>query len=186
MSRAGAYRWLLAACFATLASCAAPTGDAPAPPPVAARAVAPTVQAPQSTPHYRIDAAASILHILVYRGGTLARLGHNHVISSRSISGNIWRGSSHEDSGFSITVPVNTLIVDDNDARSAEGDDFPLNVTEDARQGTKVNMLPTRYWTVYATPRSASSPSDCRANPMRHRSWRPCVSKTKPAQLPYR
>ncbi len=141
MSRVGAYRWLLAACFATLASCAAPTGDAPALPPVAAQAVAPTPQTPQSTPHYRIDAAASTLHILVYRGGTLARLGHNHVISSRSISGNIWRGSSHEDSGFSITVPVNTLIVDDNDARSAEGDDFPLNVTEDARQGTKVNML---------------------------------------------
>lgn len=82
-----------------------------------------------------------MVHILVYRGGTLARLGHNHVISSRSISGSIWQGASLDSSGFAITVPVNELIVDDNAARAAEGEDFPLNVSEDAKQGTKANML---------------------------------------------
>lgn len=71
----------------------------------------------------------------------MSRLGHNHIISSSSISGSIWRGASLEDSGFAITVPVNALIVDNNDARTAEGEDFPLNVAEDARQGTKANML---------------------------------------------
>ena len=95
----------------------------------------------QTNPNYRIDATSSKLHILVYRGGTLARLGHNHVISSRNISGNIWRGRSLQDSGFDIMIPVNALIVDDNEARAAEGEDFPLNVTEDAKQGTKANML---------------------------------------------
>ena len=95
----------------------------------------------QTSPNYRIDATSSKLHILVYRGGTLARLGHNHVISSRNISGNIWRGPSLKDSGFDIMIPVNALIVDDNEARAAEGEDFPLNVTEDAKQGTKANML---------------------------------------------
>ncbi len=81
------------------------------------------------------------MHLLVYRGGTLARLGHNHIISSRSVSGSLWRGQSLQLSGFAITIPVNTLIVDDNEARAKEGDDFPLNVTEDAKQGTKTNML---------------------------------------------
>jgi len=46
-----------------------------------------------------------------------------------------------ESSGFEIAVPVNTLIVDDNVARAEEGDDFPLNVSEDAKAGTKANML---------------------------------------------
>jgi polyisoprenoid-binding protein YceI len=95
----------------------------------------------QTARTYQIDPEASTLHILVYRGGTLARLGHNHVISSRSINGSLWQGKTPEDSGFTITVPVTTLIVDDNDARAAEGEDFPLNITEEARQGTKTNML---------------------------------------------
>lgn len=94
-----------------------------------------------SAQSFRINAAASTLHVLVYRGGRLGRLGHNHVISSDSIQGSLWRGPSLQDSGFTIAVPVNTLIVDDNNARAAEGEDFPLNVTEEAKQGTKTNML---------------------------------------------
>ena len=90
---------------------------------------------------YRIDGEGSTLHILVYRAGPLARLGHNHVISSTQIQGWIWQGTSLETSGFSIQVPVNSLVVDDNAARAAEGDDFPLNIPEDAKAGTKVNML---------------------------------------------
>ena len=126
---------------AVLAACALPPQIGPArkidtqPLRVAA------LRSSQSAKIYSIDPAASTLHIRVYRGGTLARLGHNHVISSHSISGSIWHGRSLENSGFSITIPVNTLIVDDNQARAAEGEDFPLNVTEDARQGTKANML---------------------------------------------
>jgi polyisoprenoid-binding protein YceI len=90
---------------------------------------------------YQIDPAASTLHILVYRGGTLARLGHNHVVSSRNVGGNIWRGAALESSGFDITVPVNDLIVDDGIARAAEGDDFATTVSDDAKAGTKANML---------------------------------------------
>jgi hypothetical protein len=81
------------------------------------------------------------LRILVYRGGTMARLGHNHVISSADLQGQIWRGATAESSGFEIAVPVNTLIVDENAARAEEGEDFPLNVSEDAKAGTKANML---------------------------------------------
>lgn len=84
---------------------------------------------------------ASSLHILVYRGGPMARLGHNHVVSSPNLQGRVWQGVTLEDSGFDITVPVNDLVVDDNAARAAEGEDFPLNVSEDAKLGTKANML---------------------------------------------
>ncbi len=90
---------------------------------------------------YRVDPAASMLHILVYRGGPMARLGHNHVVSSQNLQGRVWQGAALQDSGFNITVPVNDLVVDDNAARATEGEDFPLNVSEDARQGTKANML---------------------------------------------
>lgn len=138
------YRTLLLLCTVGLAAC---TGVTPVPPAAnqsgqsATARVVPAAELPQTVQRYAIDAAATTLHILVYRGGTLARLGHNHVISSRNVHGSVWHGQSLQSSGFAITVPVNTLIVDDNAARAAEGEDFPLNVTEDAKQGTKANML---------------------------------------------
>jgi polyisoprenoid-binding protein YceI len=98
-------------------------------------------QVEATTESYRIAPAESSLRILVYRGGTMARLGHNHVISSADLKGQIWRGATAESSGLEIDVPVNTLIVDDNAARAEEGEDFPLNVSEDAKAGTKANML---------------------------------------------
>lgn len=103
----------------------------------------PSVAAPNAAlaTRYRVDPQESSLRILVYRGGTMARLGHNHVISSGDLQGQIWRGATAESSGFELEVPVNTLIVDDNAARAEEGEDFPLNVSEDAKAGTKANML---------------------------------------------
>lgn len=95
----------------------------------------------QAARSYTIAAEGSSLRILVYRGGTLARLGHNHVISSHELQGRVWLGATAQTSGFEIRVPVNTLIVDDNTARTAEGADFPLNLSEDAKEGTKANML---------------------------------------------
>ena len=103
----------------------------------------PSVAAPNAAlaTRYSVDPQESSLRILVYRGGTMARLGHNHVISSADLQGHIWRGATAESSGFEIEVPVNTLIVDDNAARAEEREDFPLNVSEDAKAGTKANML---------------------------------------------
>nr|WP_315848432.1 YceI family protein [uncultured Rhodoferax sp.] len=136
--------WLpatLLACIAMLVGCtAAPTGPGPGETVASPAAVQATAASPSAT-RYRLDPAASTLHILVYRGGPMARLGHNHVVSSKNLRGSVWQGPSLESSGFDITVPVNDLVMDDNDARAAEGEDFPLNVSEDAKQGTKANML---------------------------------------------
>ncbi len=71
----------------------------------------------------------------------MARLGHNHVISSRSLRGTLWRGATLQASGFDIVVPVAELIVDDDATRVQEGEDFPLNISADAKSGTKANML---------------------------------------------
>ncbi|WP_170211753.1 YceI family protein [Rhodoferax bucti] len=117
------------------------TGPKPVPAEGIAARPSPQVSLPSNAQVWRIAPAESSLRILVYRGGTMARLGHNHVISSADMQGQLWRGPTLESSGFEITVPVNTLIVDDNVARTEEGDDFPLNVSEDAKAGTKANML---------------------------------------------
>ena len=127
-------------CLALLASCSAnvPHLDTQQAQTTLTEHAGPPATVPQ---RYRIDGDASTLHILVYRAGPLARLGHNHVISSNQVGGWIWQGSSLTNSGFDIQVPVNSLVVDDNAARAAEGDDFPLNIPDDAKAGTKVNML---------------------------------------------
>lgn len=133
--------------LATLAlgACAPWPERVTSPKPVPAEGIAarpsPQVALPANVQIWRIAPAESNLRILVYRGGTMARLGHNHVISSADMQGQLWRGPTLESSGFEITVPVNTLIADDNVARAEEGEDFPLNVSEDAKAGTKANML---------------------------------------------
>jgi polyisoprenoid-binding protein YceI len=130
------FPWLVLVCLVALASCTVVPPSPPSPP---VHPLASLIKA--QAQFYRIDPAASTLHILVYRGGPMARLGHNHVVSSHNLQGRVWRGVVLENSGFDITVPVNDLVVDDNAARATEGEDFALNVSEDAKHGTKANML---------------------------------------------
>ncbi len=91
---------------------------------------------------YRIDEARSELRILVYRAGPLARLGHNHVIVNRSIHGAITLGGDGTAS-VTLKVPAAAFVVDDAQARSEEGADFPGEIPDDAKSGTRRNMLGT-------------------------------------------
>lgn len=90
---------------------------------------------------YDVNPQASEVHILVYRGGTLARLGHNHVMTSRSLSGRVWVNAALEKSGFELSFAVAQLIVDDPEARRAAGSDFPPDIPQADRDGTRNNML---------------------------------------------
>jgi hypothetical protein len=90
---------------------------------------------------YRIDATQSELRILVYRAGPLARFGHNHVMVNRGIRGTVSLGDAAGASAFSLTVPAASFVVDDAEARSQEGPDFPGEIPEDAKAGTLRNML---------------------------------------------
>jgi YceI-like domain len=121
-----------------LAACAGPQPRrAPA-----AGAIPPgTLQALPPPGDYQIDSGNSELRLLVYRAGPLARLGHNHVMVNRSVIGHARIGDAISSTSFSLSLPVSAFSVDDAQSRSEEGDDFPGEIPEDAKEGTRHNML---------------------------------------------
>jgi hypothetical protein len=98
-------------------------------------------QPPSAAAIYRIDPSQSEVRLLVYRAGPMARLGHNHVIVNRAVSGWVSSPASVSGGAFSLRIPVDDFIVDDADARAAEGSDFAAVVGDSARSGTRHNML---------------------------------------------
>jgi YceI-like protein len=128
--------------LATLAGCPlrppAVTPPAVAPPPAAQAGGA----APLQGEPYDIDGPASLLTILVYRGGALASVGHNHVIASHQLGGSVYVPADMRGSRCEIHVPVATLSVDEASLRAQQsGGDFPPDVSESAKEGTRRNML---------------------------------------------
>lgn len=83
----------------------------------------------------------SWLRILVYREGALAALGHNHVISSTAISGELALGSTPARSAVNLEFPVASLAVDLPELRDIEGEDFPGELDQASIEGTRDNML---------------------------------------------
>jgi polyisoprenoid-binding protein YceI len=82
------------------------------------------------------------LTILVYRGGPLAKAGHNHVIASHALRGSLYVPVDLAQSSFEIHMPVTELTVDEADLRAKENsDDFPPDVPDSAKEGTRHNML---------------------------------------------
>lgn len=71
----------------------------------------------------------------------MARLGHNHVIVNRTLTGQIDFAGTAAASSFSMTVPVAGFVVDEDESRREEGSDFPEGVPADAKSGTLRNML---------------------------------------------
>src|ERR1700683_3174735 len=130
-------RIAIALAVLSLAACAAPR-----PRPVArqlpAQASLPSLPA---AGEYRIDSSASELRLLVYRAGPLANLGHNHVMVNRAVTGLVQIGTDVPASSFSLSVRADGFVVDDAQARQEEGGDFPGDVPEDAKAGTRRNML---------------------------------------------
>jgi len=123
-----------------LASCA-PQGSRPVAAPVAQEAPPgfPDVDYRQAAARgeavYRIEPERSLVAIEVRRGGPLARLGHDHVVSSRSVQGYVTLGQRRAD----LTVPLDRLIVDDAELRKAAGFDTQPSTAD--VEGTRINML---------------------------------------------
>ena len=113
-----------------------PTGESA----VIATPVAAGVKVPAESPRFLVDSEASEIRLLVYRAGPLARFGHNHVISGR-VRGEIRAGERAADSGFRLEIPVESFVVDPPAARAEEGEEFASEVSEQARQATRDNML---------------------------------------------
>jgi polyisoprenoid-binding protein YceI len=89
----------------------------------------------------QVDPERTVVTVIVRRAGPLARLGHDHVITSADEAGSVWLGSTPADSSFELSVPVERFDVDSPAARAAAGPEFAASVPDDARAGTRHNML---------------------------------------------
>jgi polyisoprenoid-binding protein YceI len=90
---------------------------------------------------FRVVPEESLLTILVFRGGALAKAGHNHVIASRTLNGTAWVPENVSRASFEVQVPVTEFTIDEPALRALEGSDFASDVPDSAREGTKKNML---------------------------------------------
>jgi hypothetical protein len=133
MAVLGLALWGLSACQTSPPVSPVPTTGAPAAPAPAA--------APAGAQEYAVIAEESLLQILVYRGGAMARLGHNHVIASHQLAGSVFLTADPLQSRFDIHFPVNELTIDEPAIREMAGPDFPPGVPQSARDGTRKNML---------------------------------------------
>lgn len=111
-------------------------------PPAAGSAPPQATQAvPAGYTRYRVIAAESEIRALVFRDGPMARLGHNHVLNSRGLTGDIFLGDKGEAPRFALLLPVASFSVDDAELRAEEGEEFPGEVDEEAIAGTRKNLL---------------------------------------------
>jgi len=131
---------LILVCVGVLAGCGPRRPESSeVPPAIVGEPAAPAI--PPGATAYAIDAARSVVTLRVYRAGRLAKLGHNHVITSVNETGYAWMSGAPTTSGFEVRVAVAELVVDDPAARAAEGEEFPGTLPDSAREGTRRNML---------------------------------------------
>ena len=90
---------------------------------------------------YRIDSESSWLRVLVYRGGILRGLGHNHVIALNDLAGTVTVPQDPLQATLMLEFKVADLVVDEAESRTLEGDDFRGQISQKAIAGTRTNML---------------------------------------------
>ena len=125
---------LLPAFFACLLL-AACTRTAPLNPPPAMPAGVRTEAPTSSARLLQIDTQATLLTITVRRGGALARLGHDHVVASRTVSGWVAPDLAQADFGFRLDA----MTVDESGLRASAG--LETTPSSEAIAGTRHNML---------------------------------------------
>src|ERR1700730_18586800 len=74
---------------------------------------------------YDVEPRESLLTILAFRGGTLAKVGHNHVMASHDMTGTIYVPDDPSRATFEVHLPVDQLAIDEPELRAKEGPDFP-------------------------------------------------------------
>lgn len=83
---------------------------------------------------WRVDGARSLLTITVRRGGSLARLGHDHILSSRTL-----QGFFAADAGFAdFLIDLDALDIDEPGLRERAGFDTQPSAADIA--ATRVNL----------------------------------------------
>jgi hypothetical protein len=84
---------------------------------------------------YRVDPGRSLIAITVRRGGTLARLGHDHIVASHTVQGCIAPQEGRAD----LVIPLEYLSVDEPALRAEAGLDTQPGESDIA--ATRINML---------------------------------------------
>jgi len=128
--------FLAAALLAGLVSCAAPPRPAAGPP-------APETTRPPAAAGTLYEVFDSEVTLRVYRDGPLAQLGHNHVIASTGLTGQIELRRPLATTTLALELPLESLIVDDPARRADAGEEFPGELSAPDREGTRANMLGT-------------------------------------------
>lgn len=111
------------------------TPAAPATAGAAARAAAPAATPAPAAAPLQIDSAASLIAVTVRRGGVLARLGHDHVVAARTITGTV----TPADQRAQFQFRLDQMTVDEPALRATAGLD--KQPSQDAIDGTRTNML---------------------------------------------
>src|SRR5882672_366348 len=91
--------------------------------------------AAQGKPVFRVDPKTSIVVIEVRRSGSLARLGHDHIVASHDVKGYVVPGDGRAD----LYVPLAQLVVDEPALRAEAG--LETQPSESDIAGTRSNML---------------------------------------------
>ncbi len=91
--------------------------------------------AAQGNPVLRVDAKGSLVVIEVYRGGSFARLGHDHVVAAHDVRGFVAPRANRAD----LYLRLDQLVVDEADLRREAR--FDTQPTDEDIAGTRRNML---------------------------------------------
>jgi hypothetical protein len=89
----------------------------------------------EGKPVFRVDSRESLVVIEVRRSGSLARLGHDHVVASHEVTGYVAPGEGRAD----LYIALARLAVDEPALRVEAG--FETQPTESDIEGTRSNML---------------------------------------------
>lgn len=84
---------------------------------------------------FQVAPARSLVAIEVRRGGSLARLGHDHLVASHGVQGYVAVTRGRAD----LFLPLDGLTVDEPELRAQAG--FATAVSAEAAAGTRRNML---------------------------------------------
>ena len=122
----------LLACLVLVGACSRPVQ-----PGAVARQPAGTV----SGARLSIDPVSSTLRIFVRRGGTLAALGHNHVLVAHGVAGEIGMPEDARRVNGQFAFGVADLGIDDPEERAAAGPEFAGVIDAAAIAGTRHNLL---------------------------------------------
>ena len=92
-----------------------------------------------STSVFKVDSLQSDVMITVRRGGLMAKLGHDHIVSSRQLQGFILMDQDNQRCHADFYIPVHSMEVDNPQLRAQA----QMQTTPSARDiaGTRINML---------------------------------------------